>query len=157
IDQFGAPACAPDPRADAARQLMLSRILTTSAHTIGELLVKMPGALQRVVQALEDRSQVSRIFRQLDVDGDGSLTFGEIFTFHGDSTGALDKLLPNIEKELQLGLAGEDVETLPGVTLADLLGGSRKRELANLHARFADGIFMLQERSRTEPSAVQIG
>ena len=59
---------------------------------------------------------------------------GEIFTQHPDNTGALAQLLPDIEKHMQFGLAGEDVQSHPGITLRSLL--DRPGDPPNVDLRF---------------------
>ena len=135
IDQLEELACAPNPLADPARRLMFTNILTRAAHTIGELLIQMPKALNRravdgLLRHFGSKAKLSKVFRQLDVNGDGKVSLSDILRFHADTTGALDKPLPYIEKQLQLGVAGRACRRSPGVALTDLLAGSRRREPA---------------------------
>jgi hypothetical protein len=110
-----------------------------------------------VIEALEEDSQLPKVFRQLDVNGDGTVTLTDILGFHGDTTGAVDKLLPYIQEQLQLGLAREEVDTLPGVTFRDLIGRSPSHEPASLRTRMTDGIAAPQGGSRTQLPAVLLG
>jgi hypothetical protein len=48
------------------------------------------------------------------------VTTTEILNFRNDTTGALNELLPFIKQQMQLGLAGEDVNSIPGVRFGDL-------------------------------------
>jgi len=137
IDHRGVLLETPSPGADAARRQMFADINERAAHSIGSLLVQMPSALNDVIEALEADRAVPEVFRTLDTDGDRQVTIREIFNFRGDNTGALSDLLPYIEQQMQLGLAGEDIGSLPGVTLATLL--SSESEPASLRAHIAAG------------------
>jgi hypothetical protein len=48
------------------------------------------------------------------------VTITEILNFKGDKTGAINELLPLIKQQMQLGLAGEEVNALPGATFGAL-------------------------------------
>jgi prepilin-type N-terminal cleavage/methylation domain-containing protein len=125
IDELNRLVCAPNPKSDAARRQMFAIIDSESAHAIATLLAQMPAALGKIVPALQAKGAVADAFRRLDLNGDGSVRPSEIFSAQGaDATGALGKLLPAVQRILQLGLAGEDVGKLPGVTLAMLTAAS---------------------------------
>jgi len=112
--------CSPNPDADAGRQRMFANIHARSAQVIGSLLAQMPEALGRLVSTLQSDRVVPDAFGRLDTDGNGSLKVGEIFGPHADNTGALAELLPYIEDQMHLGLAGEQVAAIPGVELRRL-------------------------------------
>jgi prepilin-type N-terminal cleavage/methylation domain-containing protein len=139
ISQSNRVLCAPNPEADAARQRMFANIHQRAAHTIGSLLVQMPNAVDDVVRKLGDDRLVVDAFRKLDANGDGSVTPVELFSFKGDSTGALGELLPYIEQQMQWGAAGENVNSLPGVSLRTLIGDSPTHDALSFNARITDG------------------
>jgi prepilin-type N-terminal cleavage/methylation domain-containing protein len=121
VDQTDRPVvCAPNPVADEARRQMFTRIHTRAGHTIGALLPKIQNNIDAVVRTLQADNTPRGVFRQFDLDGDGSVTPAEIVHFKGDNTGALADFLPYVEQEMQFGLAGEDLNSLPGVTLRSL-------------------------------------
>lgn len=133
INQAGRSWCAPNPRADAGRQLMFTNIHRRAALTIGGLLAQMPNALSRLVPAVQADGSVRRVFRFFDADGDGSVRVSEIFGPHQDNTGALGELLPYIEQEMKFGqfsIAGENTQSLPGVTLRMLRNNSAGPDVA---------------------------
>jgi hypothetical protein len=129
IDQLNRLVCAPNPLADEGRRRMLASIHRRAGQAIGALLVQMPSALGRVADVLEQNQTPSEVFRRLDLDGDGSVRPAEIFSFQGDNTGTLGELLPAIQRDMQLGLAGENAAMLPGVTLRMLSDGPPSRQL----------------------------
>ncbi|HXM35033.1 MAG TPA: type II secretion system protein, partial [Pyrinomonadaceae bacterium] len=139
INQANRLLCAPNPEADAARQRMFAKIHQRAAHTIGSLLVQMPNALGDVNRKLGDEQLVFDVFHKLDANGDGSVTPAEVFSFRGDNTGALSELLPYIEQQMQLGVAGENVNGLPGVSLRMLTEDSPTHDAVSLNARITDG------------------
>lgn len=143
VDQTDRLLCAPNPAADAGRRQMFTNIHLRAGQTIGSLLVQMPSALPAVQDALRSGKIFPDVLRKLDVNGDGRVTFSEIFGFRGDNTGALGALLPAIREQLQLGLAGEDVDALPGVDLRTLTAPSQTRDALRFSARSQDGISFL--------------
>jgi prepilin-type N-terminal cleavage/methylation domain-containing protein len=125
IDQLDRLVCAPNPLADEGRRRMFASIHRRAGQAIGALIVQMPTALARVADVLEQNQTPSDVFRRLDLDGDGSVRPSEIFSFQGDNTGTLSQLLPAIQRDMQFGLARENVPQLPGVTLEMLTGSWR--------------------------------
>jgi hypothetical protein len=99
---------------------MFARIHSRAGHTIGSLLPHIQNNIDAVVRTLQADNTPSGVFRQFDLDGDGSVTPAEIVHFKGDNTGALAEFLPYVEQEMQFGQAGEDLNSLPGVTLRSL-------------------------------------
>ena len=112
--------CAPNPDAKAGTERMLANIHAHSAQVIGSLLAQMPEALGRLIPTLQSDRVVPDAFSRLDTDGDGALKVREIFGPHADNTGALAELLPYIEEQMHLGLAGEQVDSIPVVLLRRL-------------------------------------
>ena len=125
IDQLDRLVCAPNPLADEGRRRMFASIHRRAGQAIGALVVQMPTALGRIADVLEQNQTPSNVFRRLDLEADGSVRPSEIFSFQGDNTGTLDQLLPAIQRDMQLGLARENVAQLPGVTLEMLTGSWR--------------------------------
>lgn len=125
IDQLDRLVCAPNPLAPARRRQMFADIHRRAGQAMGSLLVQMPTAIFRVADVLEQNQTPADVFRRVDLDGDGSVRPSEVFSFQGDNTGTLDQLLPAIQRDMQLGLARENVAQLPGVTLEMLTGSWR--------------------------------
>lgn len=139
IDQLNRLVCAPNPQADEGRRRMFALVDRSAMQAIGSLLVQMPTAFGRVADTLEHNHTPVEVFRRLDLDSDGSVRPAEIFSFQGDNTGTLDELLPAIQRHMQLGLAGENVAMLPGVTLRSLTSNSPTHEPANFRVGITDG------------------
>lgn len=156
INQKGRLLCSPNPMADAARRQMFANIHERAAHTIGSLLVQMPSALSRVAESLQSDNLLPQTFRQLDLNGDGKVTFNEVFSFRGDNTGALSELLPYIEQQMQLGLAGEKIDSLPGVTLTMLRAPLPSHDPVFFDAQIAEGVSRLSQGSGSLLPAVQL-
>jgi prepilin-type N-terminal cleavage/methylation domain-containing protein len=143
IDQNHLLLCAPDPAADAGRRQMFANIHALAGQAIGSLLVQRPDALPRLAETLQSRESFLDAFKRLDANGDGSVTLAEIFSFKGDNTGALGELLPAVQKELRLGLGGENFQSIPGVTLAMLTKPSETRDDVSLDVTVNGGISTL--------------
>jgi prepilin-type N-terminal cleavage/methylation domain-containing protein len=156
VDDLERLVCAPDPLADAARRKMLGNIGMRAANSVGALLVQMPEALDSVAGALQSGGTLSQVFKELDANGDGKVTFAEITSFHGDTTGSLDKLLPYIQDQLQLGIAGEDLGSLPGVTLASLALPPRSHRPGSFRADITGGISTTELVPAVQVPAVQL-
>jgi prepilin-type N-terminal cleavage/methylation domain-containing protein len=140
IDQTANVVCAPDPAADAGRRRMFASVHARSADAIGRLLVQMPQALDEVARKLQGRKTIREVFSALDGNGDGKVSFPEIFEFNDDGTGALGKLLPAVQKDLQLGAGGEDFAGLPGISLGQLLAPSRSHDVVSFTAGVREGL-----------------
>jgi prepilin-type N-terminal cleavage/methylation domain-containing protein len=156
VDELERLVCAPNPLADAARRQMLDAIRTQAARSIGTLLAQMPDALGEIVEALRSDGMLAEVFQALDGDGNGKVTFSEIVGFKGDGTGTLEALLPYIEQQARLGLAGEDVGSLPGAALARLVPRGRSRRSALLRTDLDDGISTTRQLPAVQLPAVQL-
>ncbi len=117
-DPFTHVHCGPNPLADEGRRRMFLAIHTRAAHDLGALLVQMPDALEAAARTLQARGTVGHVFDEVDLDGDGSVRLGEVLALKGRE--GLEDFLPYIEKQMQLGVAGEDFDSMKGVTLAAL-------------------------------------
>jgi prepilin-type N-terminal cleavage/methylation domain-containing protein len=118
VEPWSRVHCAPNPFADEGRRRMLLAIHTRAAHDLGALLVEMPDALEAAARKLQSRGTVGHVFDEVDLDGDGSVRLTEILALKGRE--GLEEFLPYIEQQLQLGLAGEQFDSMKGVSLAML-------------------------------------
>jgi len=110
----------PSPVADEGRRQMLAKINSRVPRIIGSLRSKIPNSTDEVTRGLQVDDAAKDAFRRLDANGDGTVTITELLKFRDDKTGALNELLPLIEQDMKLGLAEEDVNSLPGVTFGAL-------------------------------------
>ena len=99
---------------------MFAAINSQVPGIIGSLRSKIPHTTDEVTQGLQADNAAKDAFKRLDANGDGTVTIAEILNFKDDKTGALNDLLPHIKQQLQLGLAEEDVNSLPGVKFESL-------------------------------------
>lgn len=136
IDQLNRLVCAPNPKADEARSRMFAAIDSEAAHSLGVLVAQMPEAMGQIIGNLQGKKTVADVFRRLDLNGDGFVSPGELFSVDwGDHT----ELLPAVQRDLQLGFAGEDFNKLPGVSLAMLAAASPNNE-SGFEAQVGAGI-----------------
>ena len=140
IDQLNRLLCAPNPLADAGRKQMFANIHRLAGRSIGNLLVQMPGALGRVQEMLSSENSFSDVFQRLD-NGDGKVTFGDIFSYNQDKTGALADLLPAIKREMHIGMAHENEQTIAtlGVTRGMLQSESASDQPVLTRLSITDG------------------
>lgn len=131
--------CAPDPLADAGRRAMFANIHQRAALTIGSLVAQMPSSLGLLVPAVQNPRAAVDAFRFFDLNGDGSVRPAELFASHPDNTGALGELLPAIREHMHLGMAGENVDALPGITLRMLANRGQDDPAVALNANITEG------------------
>ena len=117
-DPFSRVRCAPNPLADEGRRRMFLAIHTRAAHDLGALIVQMPDALEAAARKLQARGTVAQVFDEVDLDGDGSVRLSEVLALKGRE--GLEEFLPYIEQQLHLGVAGEQFDSMRGVSLAML-------------------------------------
>ena len=121
IDQTGAPIVwKANPMAEAGRRQMFAGINSRAPVTIKSLFSKTTNRPSEVVRGLQANVSVSDAFKQLDANGDGSVTLVEILNFDNDKTGAINDLMPQLKQQMRIGLAGENVHSFPGVRLEAL-------------------------------------
>ena len=126
IDQTNRPiVCKPNPQADAGRRQMLAGINGRVPGIISSLRSRVPHTSEDLVRGLQTKNALTDAFKRVDANGDGVATLEEISNVKDDKTGAMTQLLPLIRQRMQLGLAGEDVKTIPGVSFLSLQHSER--------------------------------
>ena len=129
IDQTNRPiVCKPNPQADAGRRQMLAGINARVPSIISSLRSRVPHTSEDLVRGMQAKNALRDAFKRVDANGDGEATLEEISNVKGDKTGAMTDLLPLIRQRMQLGLAGEDVKTIPGVSFLALQHSERFSE-----------------------------
>src|SRR5713101_5677570 len=123
-DQTGGIFTAPMPEADPVRQQMFAHIRDRAIQTLFELILQRPRDVQAIAHSLESPNTLPRAFGNLDVNGDGRVTFTDIQNYNGTGSDVVNSFFSFVSNEMQLGVGGEDVSSLPGVSLADLSGPS---------------------------------
>ncbi len=127
IDEKGKMIVAPTPGADEARRQMFANIHSLAASVLAECVSQFPGRFGDISRKLTGPNSLGNVFKRIDANADGSVTPAEIVAFDFAKVGAgtetipgLAELLPAVQRELALGVGGENVGKLPGVTRADL-------------------------------------
>ncbi len=121
IDQTNNPIVwKPNPQADEGRRQMLASINARVPSLISSLRSKNTNTTAEIVRGLQTASAARDAFKKLDANGDGVVTITEVVNFKNDKTGALTELMPFIKQRMQLGLAGEEINAIPGVTFGAL-------------------------------------
>ncbi len=110
----------PNPQADEGRRQMFASINARVPSLISSMRAKNANTKEEIVRGLQTASAAREAFKKLDANGDGVVTITEIVNFKNDKTGTLTELLPFIKQRMQLGLAGEEVNAIPGVTFGAL-------------------------------------
>jgi hypothetical protein len=100
----------PTPGAEAAQARAMRRILGHGARLIGSLMVGRP----EVVAGIREGQLlgVRDVERELDQNGDGSLSLGEVLAWSVDEDPRVAEFVGQVAAELRLGAGGEDVLSL---------------------------------------------
>jgi len=133
-DQSNQINCAPIDGADAAREQMFANIRDHAIPTLFNLLLQRPADVAEIAHRLESHGTMPRAFGNLDLNGDGRVTFTEIQNYNGVGADVLSPFIAIISQEMQLGAGGEDVNELPGVTLEMLRSPSPCGDITRLDA-----------------------
>jgi hypothetical protein len=120
IDQTGGVFTAPIPGADQARSEMFAHIRDRAIQVLFDLVLQRPGDIQNIARGLEGNNTLPNTFTNLDVNGDGRVTLTDIQNYNGTGGDIVRSFFDFLSREMQLGAGGEDVSSLPGVSLADL-------------------------------------
>ena len=118
-DQTGGIFIAPIPGADSARDEMFAHIRDRAIQTLFDLVLQRPGDVQAIARGLESPDTLPRTFSNLDVNGDGRVTLTDIQNYNGTGRDVVSSFSDFVSAEMQVGAGGEDVSSLPGVSLAD--------------------------------------
>ena len=118
-DQTGGIFSAPLQDADAARSQMFANIRDQAIPMLFQLILQRPAGseVSDIARRLQSRETLPHTFSNLDLNGDGRVTFTEILNYGGVGWHELHPFLAFVAQEMQLGAGGEDVNALPGVTL----------------------------------------
>jgi prepilin-type N-terminal cleavage/methylation domain-containing protein len=111
-------------RAEEGRRQMLAGLNAQTPTLIGSLRSKISHTPEDLIRGLRADNSVADAFKRLDANRDGMVTINEVLAFKNDKTGALNQLMPIIRQRMQLGLAGEDVTSIPGVSFEKLQHGA---------------------------------
>jgi hypothetical protein len=96
---------------------MFDDINARAVQTLLRLILQRPSDVEEISHALESRGNLARAFGNLDVNGDGRVTFTEILSYNGVGADAIRDFLSFLGRKMELGAGGEDVSALPGVSL----------------------------------------
>jgi prepilin-type N-terminal cleavage/methylation domain-containing protein len=116
-DQTGGIFSAPLRDAEGVHQQMFDDLNGQAVKTLFGLILQRPSDFQQISEELESRRTTKRAFDQLDVNGDGKVTFTEIVNYGGTGGDSIRSFLEFVRTEMQLGAGGENVGDLPGVSL----------------------------------------
>lgn len=112
----GSVQCAPIEGAGDVTENMFANIRDRAIPALFQLITERPGDVSEIARRLESPATTPRAFGNLDVDGDGSVTFTEMQNYNGVGADVVGPFMVIISDEMQLGAGGEDVSSLPGVT-----------------------------------------
>ena len=139
IDQTSKVISEPLPGADEARRQMFSNINQRGAMTIAGLLATAPSQLRSVAEFLQSPQMLNLVFAKLFGDDGGVGDVNHALEYSGSGAPLLAGLLHYIREQMQLGLGGEDVNAIPGVSLADLLDPSPTHDAVVFDAQITGG------------------
>jgi len=126
-DQTGAVTGTPSKGAAEARAAMFAAIDREAVGAIEKLLAEAPEkTLRAAIRFIREgraqsREALTSSFKRLDANGDSNVTLSEVVSYDKDTDSPLGAFLVSLHRTMQLGAANEDVQSLPGVGLTDLL------------------------------------
>ena len=115
-------------RAEEGRRQMLAGLNAQTPTLINSLRSKNPHTNEDLIRGLQADNSAADAFKWLDANRDGEVTINEALAFKNDKTGALNQLMPIIRQRMQLGLAGEDIKSIPGISFETLQRSARFSE-----------------------------
>jgi prepilin-type N-terminal cleavage/methylation domain-containing protein len=124
-NQTGGIFTAPLPEAEAVHTQMFGNINAAALQILFRLILQRPQDFPEITRGLESRRTTERAFGNLDVNGDGRVSFTDLHSYAGVGADIINPFIAIIDQETELGAGGEDVRSLPGVTLDALLGSNR--------------------------------
>jgi len=124
VEQTGQVTRQRTPGAEAAEARMFAALTQSGATAIRDLLLLGPGNLSQVRRYTESAAALQEAFAALDRDGNTQVGLSEITAQAQVGGDAPQRVLAGFARELtremKLGLANEDVSSLPSVSLSDL-------------------------------------
>src|SRR5438874_2060013 len=96
---------------------MFGDINAAALQTLFHLILQRPQDFPEITRGLESRRTTERAFGNLDVNGDGRVSFTDLNNYSGVGADVINPFLAIIDREMALGAGGEDVNALPGATL----------------------------------------
>jgi prepilin-type N-terminal cleavage/methylation domain-containing protein len=124
-DNTGGVFEAPLPEAESVHTQMFGDINGAALQTLFHLILQRPQDFPEITRRLESRSTTERAFNQLDLNGDGRVSFTDLNNYSGIGADVINPFIAIIDQEMALGAGGEDVNSLPGVSLDMLIGSNR--------------------------------
>lgn len=131
IDQTLSVSCSAITDGTRLERVMFGRIAALGASYVANLILSFEGGVtpEQIRAQLMQRSTTRDVFTMLDVNGDGSVSIGEIVGMCDGSvrnalpvcsdTG-LGRLLSAIAAEMQLGAGGENLTSLPAIPFSSI-------------------------------------
>ncbi len=133
-DQSGGIFTAPLPEAESIHKQMFDHINAAAVQTLLRLILQRPQDFPEITRGLESRRTTERAFNQLDVNGDGRVSFTDLHNYSGIGADVINPFIAIIDQEMELGAGGEDVNSLPGVNLDALIGSNRGNDTFGLQS-----------------------
>ena len=116
-NQAGGIFSAPRPEADGVHKQMFDDINAAAVQTLLRLILQRPQDFPEITRRLETRDTTEQAFNQLDINGDGRVSFTDILNYNGPGADVINPFIAIIDQKMELGAGGEDVSRLPGVVL----------------------------------------
>jgi prepilin-type N-terminal cleavage/methylation domain-containing protein len=133
-DNTGGIFQAPLPETEAVHSQMFGDINAAALQTLFRLILQRPQDFPEITRGLESRRTTERAFGNLDVNGDGRVSFSDLHNYSGVGADVINPFIAIIDQEMELGAGGEDVASLPGVTLDSLIGSNRGNDTLGLQS-----------------------
>src|SRR5207244_9622129 len=125
---------APIQEAETVHKQMFDEINAAAVQTLLRLILQRPQDFPEITRGVESQRTTERAFNQLDVNGDGRVSFTDLHNYSGVGADVINPFIAIIDQEMALGAGGEDVNSLPGVSLDMLIGSNRGNDTFGLQS-----------------------
>ncbi len=130
----------PDPEADAARKQMFAAIHNAGRQALGAAFAEIASAAQQadwsdVARYLQSSRNAKLAFKELDADGDGSVTPIETISYTGLEFPPVRNFLAAVSREMAFGAGGEKMDSIPGVTFGQMMALNKAGTPGDLKAK----------------------
>jgi prepilin-type N-terminal cleavage/methylation domain-containing protein len=137
VTQLGVVVAYPNPNAEAARQRVLADFNTAATQAAANVISQVQNIdFKSLGKSLMSPSQLRSAFASLDADHDGKVSLNEILNYKGIGSTEMAPIFDVLERELQFGVAGEDLTAIAPMNLTHFLSQGRLASPGNFKINF---------------------
>jgi hypothetical protein len=147
ITQLGTLVAYPNPNAEAARQQFQADLNAAATRAAATVVSEVEGIdFKSLGKSLMSPTQLRSAFANLDANHDGKVSLDEILNYKGIGASEMAPIMDVINRELQFGVAGEDLTAIVPMNFTRVLAQSRVAPAGDFKITF-DGSSSVTEGS----------